>query len=190
MEKAKFNKISDATEEDCRIVLRSEAKYIDKLPNRILTEMKSMESVGMYDSYQVSVYEHSLQAATRAMRDNADKELIVATLLHDIGYNIATTNHGELAASILRPFVREEVTWIIEHHDIFSLYYYADNVPKIKQFKNMRDKFKENKWFNNAINFCEKYDGISFDPNYNSLPLSKFEPLIYDIFRKSDTPII
>ena len=35
--------------------------------------------------YKVDRYEHSLQTATRAERDGADTETIVAALLHDLG---------------------------------------------------------------------------------------------------------
>ena len=42
-----------------------------------------------FAGYQVSRYEHSLQGATRAYRDGRDEEYVVATLLHDIGDELA-----------------------------------------------------------------------------------------------------
>ena len=68
---------------------------------------------------------HSLQAATRALRDRADEELVVAALLHDIGDELAPYNHAEVAAAILRPYVRPEVTWIVAQHGLFQNYYYV-----------------------------------------------------------------
>ncbi len=51
----------------------------------------------------VDRYTHSLQAATRCLRDGSDAETVVCALLHDIGDVLAPENHAELAASILRP---------------------------------------------------------------------------------------
>ena len=69
--------------------------------------------------YKVSRLEHSLQTASRALRDNANEEMIVAALLHDIGDEIAPLNHSELAAAVLRPFVSEKTAWIMMFN-IFS----------------------------------------------------------------------
>ena len=57
--------------------------------------------------YQISRLEHSLQSATRAERDGADIEMIVGALIHDLGDDLAPLNHSQLAAAIIRPYVRE-----------------------------------------------------------------------------------
>ena len=41
---------------------------------------------------------------------------VVGTLLHDIGDGLAPQNHDRFAAEILRPYMREEVVWTVEHH--------------------------------------------------------------------------
>ena len=64
--------------------------------------------------------EHSLQAASRALRDNADEEMIVASLLHDIGDEIAPLNHAEISAAVLRPFVTEKTHWIVHNMGYFK----------------------------------------------------------------------
>ena len=69
----------------------------------------------------MSRLEHSLQAATRALRDGADDELVAAALIHDVGDELAPYNHAEIAAGILRPYVRSEVTWIVEQHGLFQI---------------------------------------------------------------------
>jgi uronate dehydrogenase len=91
------------------------------VPDRLLGVLESMRDV--FVGYQVSSLEHLLQTASRAERDGADEEMIVAALLHDIGDVFAPENHSQFAASLLRPYVREEVHWIIRHHGIFQLYY-------------------------------------------------------------------
>ena len=52
------------------------------------------------------------------------------------------------------------------------MYYYAHHLGKNK---NQRDKYKDHKYYEDAINFCEKWDQTSFDPNYKSKSL-EFSP--------------
>ena len=73
------------------------------------------------EGYQVSRLEHSLQTATRALNDKANDEMIVASLLHDIGDELAPLNHAEYAAAVLKPYVSEKTHWIVEKHGIFQM---------------------------------------------------------------------
>ena len=108
-------------------------------------------------------------------------EMIVATLLHDIGDELAPMNHSQYAASILRPYVSEKTYWIILHHGLFQTYYSAHHLGGDR---NARDKFKDHKYYQDTIDFCEKYDQCSFDPKYKSMSLEDFIPLIRKIFSK------
>ena len=45
---------------------------------------------------------------------------------------------------VVRPYVRDEITWVIEHHGIFQMIYYAHHYG---WDKNARDKFKDNIYF-------------------------------------------
>jgi predicted HD phosphohydrolase len=65
--------------------------------------------------------------------------MVVATLLHDIGDDLAPMNHSQYAASILRPYVSEKTYWIIQHHGLFQTYYSAHHLGGDR---NARDKFK------------------------------------------------
>ena len=133
------------------------------------------------EGYQVSRLEHSLQSATRALLAGESEEMIVAALLHDIGDELAPMNHSEYAASILKPYVSEKTHWIVEKHGEFQAYYYAHHLGGNR---NKRDKYKGHKYFDACVNFCEKYDQCSFDPNYESYPLEKFEPMVRNIFAR------
>ena len=42
------------------------------------------------------MYEHSVQTATRALRDGADAETVVCALMHDVGEVLAPPCHGEV----------------------------------------------------------------------------------------------
>ena len=124
---------------------------------------------------------HSLQTATRAYRDGKDNEYVVCALIHDIGDNLAPANHAEFAATILEPFVSEENYWIVKHHGVFQNYYYAHHIGKDR---NARDRYKDSPYYQATVDFCEKWDQASFDPNYESYPLEYFEPMVKRIFAK------
>lgn len=48
----------------------------------------------------------------------------------------------------------------------------------------MRDRFKEHEHYAACVEFCEKYDQVSFDPNFKSLPLAFFEPMVAKVFAR------
>ena len=64
---------------------------------------------------------------------------------------------------------------------LFQEYYYAHHLGKDR---NSRDKFKDHPYYQDAIDFCEKWDQKSFDPNYESFPLDHFEPMVRRLFSK------
>ena len=158
---------------------KNEKDFAKKTADRILKFLSSLTET--LEGYQVSRLEHSLQSATRALHAGESEEMIVAALLHDIGDELAPMNHSEYAASILKPYVSEKTHWIVEKHGEFQAYYYAHHLGGNR---NKRDKYKGHKYFDACVNFCEKYDQCSFDPNYESYPLEKFEPMVRNIFAR------
>ena len=167
------------TKEDYLLLDKNEKDFAKKTADRILKFLSSLTET--LEGYQVSRLEHSLQSATRALRAGESEEMIVAALLHDIGDELAPMNHSEYAASILKPYVSEKTHWIVEKHGEFQAYYYAHHLGGNR---NKRDKYKGHKYFDACVNFCEKYDQCSFDPNYESYPLEKFEPMVRNIFAR------
>ena len=107
-------------------------------------------------------------------RDGRDDDYVAMCLLHDIGDTLAPRNHGELAASILKPFVSERLTWITKHHPVFQLYYYGRHVGADPD---AREHYAGHQWFDDTVEFCELYDENCFDTNYPSQPLDEFAPL-------------
>jgi predicted HD phosphohydrolase len=174
-----FRRMEDGTKEDYELLDRAEREYAAHLPDHVLASLLKLDHT--LEGYPVSRLEHSLQAATRARRDGADIELIVATLVHDIGDELAPYNHQEIAAAILRPYVRPEVTWIVEHHGLFQNYYYVHHRGGDR---NARDKFIGHPWYAACKDFCAKWDQCSFDPDYPTEPLASFEPLLREIFTR------
>ncbi len=179
MERVKFTQMKYGTKEDYLLLERHEKKYIEGTADRLIKFMSSLNST--LEGYQISRLEHSLQTATRALNDKADDEMIVASLLHDIGDELAPLNHSEYAAAVLKPYVSEKTHWIIEKHGEFQMYYYAHHLGGNK---NQREKYKGHKYFKDTVDFCENWDQKSFDPNFKSLSIQEFEPFIKKIFSR------
>jgi len=165
------------TREDYALLDRYAEEHDKLLADRVLAALLALE--GSFGGYKVTRLEHSLQSATRAYRDGRDEEYVVTALLHDIGDELAPYTHGELAAAVLRPFVPEECWWIVKHHGVFQLYYYAHHYG---EDRNARDRFRDSPHFDACSQFCELYDQSSFDPDYESLPLAFFEPMVRRVF--------
>ena len=167
------------TKEDYLLLEKHEKEYERKTADRILNYLSSLDTT--LEGYQVSRLQHSLQTATRAYKNGESEEMVVAALLHDIGDEFAPMNHSQFAASVLRPYVSEKTHWIIEKHGLFQTYYSADHLGGDK---NARNKFKDHKYYQATVDFCENYDQGCFDPNYKSLPLDHFAPMVKRIFSR------
>jgi predicted HD phosphohydrolase len=172
-----FNRMEDGTRADYLLLDQTERDYACTLPERILSTLRKLDH--SFAGYKVSRLEHCLQTATRALNDGADEELLTAALIHDIGDELAPYNHAEVAAGIIRPYVRAEVTWIVEQHGLFQTYYYAHHLGGNRH---ARERLREHPWFNACASFCERWDQVSFDPDYAVQPLEAFEPVIRRIF--------
>ena len=179
MKKVQFTEMKKGTKEEYLFLDKYEKKYASETADRILKFMSGLNQT--LEGYQVTRLEHSLQSATRAEKNGESEEVIVAALLHDIGDEVAPMNHSEYAASILKPYVSEKTHWIIEKHGEFQAYYYAHHLGGNR---NKREKYKDHKYYQATIDFCEKYDQVSFDPNYRSFPLKHFEPMVKKIFAR------
>ncbi len=179
MKKVSFTEMKYGTKEDYELLEKHEKEFERKTADRILNYLSSLNTT--LEGYKISRLEHSLQTATRAYKNGEDEEMIVAALLHDIGDELAPMNHSQYAASVLRPYVSEKTHWIIEHHGLFQTYYSAEHLGGDK---NAREKFKDHEYYQATIDFCEKYDQSSFDPNYKSMTLKEFEPMVRNIFSR------
>jgi predicted HD phosphohydrolase len=173
METVSFTRMVDGTREDFALLERRGRAYVAGLPDRLLDVLRSMEHA--FEGYKISSLDHVLQTATRAERDGADEELIVAALLHDIGDVYAPHNHAAFAAAILRPYVRDEIHWIVQHHHAFQLYYYGQHEDRDP---NIRERYRGSPYFHACERFCERWDQTSFDPAYETYPLAHFEPVL------------
>lgn len=149
------------------------------LPDRVIRTVQELRGTSF--GHAVDFYEHSLQTATRAYRDNARVDLVVAALLHDIGDVLAPANHAEMAASVIRPFVDDETAWVVQHHDVFQGYHFWH---KLGRDRNARDVFVGHRSFDATARFCADWDLPAFEAGYDTLPLNFFEPALREVFAR------
>lgn len=180
MNHVKFTQMKDGDKEDYTFLTTHEVEYTKGTADRLLSALVDLDK-GL-SGYQVTRLGHSVQSATRALNDGADVDWIVSALLHDIGDIYAPYNHDEYAASILRPFVREQCAWVVEKHGDFQMVYYGHHVGGNP---NKRDAFKDHPYFDDCATFCERWDQSSFDPNYRSKPLEFFADMVREVFART-----
>ncbi|OUL28075.1 HD domain-containing protein [Nostoc sp. 106C] len=176
---ASYTRMADGTREDYLLLREHSQPLLNQVGDRALTLL-----VGLQESYPgnlIDRYQHSLQTATRAFRDGAEEEVVVAALLHDIGDLLAPVNHAELAAAILKPYVSPSTHWMIEHHGIFQGYYFWHHLGGDRH---AREQFRGHPYFERTAEFCHNWDQESFDPDYDTLPLTFFEPMVHRIFAR------
>lgn len=176
-----FTAMKDGTRADYLLLRELEQPFVAATAERLLRELarQQEETLG---GYQVTRLEHALQTATRARRDGADTDWVVAALLHDVGDALAPNNHDRLAAEILRPYVRDEVTWTVAHHGVFQLYYFAEHYG---WDRHAREQYRVHPCFDNTAAFCERWDQSSFDPAYRSDPLESFADAVRAVFART-----
>ncbi len=174
-----FTSMAAGTREDYELLETLEAQFASTTADRVLEQLRGL--AGSLAGYKVDRLEHSLQSATRAHRDGADEEMVVAALLHDIGDLLAPHNHSEMAAAVLRPYVTERTYWVVRQHGLFQSYYYAHHMGGDR---NARDRYIDHEWYQDAVDFCHRWDQSSFDPEYNTLSLEFFEPMVRRIFAR------
>lgn len=186
MERVKFTQMKDGDAEDYAFLTEHEIEYTKGTADRLLSALVSLDE--SLSGYQVTRLGHSLQSATRAERDGADTDWVVSALLHDVGDIFAPYNHDEYAAAILKPFVREQCTWVVEKHGDFQMLYYGHHVGGDKH---KRDQYRGHPYFDDCAEFCERWDQASFDPDYDTLPIEHFAERVHAVFaRKPYDPAV
>jgi predicted HD phosphohydrolase len=176
---ATYRRMEDGTKEDYELVHEYGKVFERETASRVLKELVRLEH--SYPGELVDRLVHSLQTATRAHRDGQDEEYVVAALLHDLGDMLATSNHSEYAAAILKPYVRPNIYWTVRQHGLFQGYYYFHHFGLDR---NAREQHRGHPAFQMCIDFCGKYDQEAFDPDYDTMPLTAFEPMVHRLFAR------
>jgi predicted HD phosphohydrolase len=176
--RAQFHQMTEGTRDDWMIIAGNAMHFNQGLAGRVLAHLKLLEND--FGGYAVDRLEHSLQTATRAYQDKRDPEYVVCALLHDIGDTLGSLNLADIAAAIVKPFVSEENLFLVEKHAIFQGYYFFEHLGLDN---NLRERFRGNELFGYVEEFCAKYDQNSFDPDFKSMPLQEFVPMVEQVFR-------
>lgn len=171
--RARFRQMVEGTQDDWMIIAGSALEFNRGLPDRVLAHLRLLD--GDFGGFAIDRLAHSLQTATRAHRDGRDEEYVVCALLHDIGDTLGSFNHADIAAAILKPFVSEQNLFLVEKHAVFQGYYFFEYLGLDR---NLREEHRSHPWFEYTAEFCEKYDQSSFDPDYPTLALADFEPML------------
>ena len=171
--RANFVRMEDSTAADWQVIAAEFMPFARALPDRVVAHLKLLQ--GDYGGFPVDRYTHSLQTATRALRDGRDEEYVACALLHDIGDTLGAFNHADIAASMLKPFVSEANHWMLQHHGIFQGHYFFHHLGLDR---NLRDQFKDHPHYARTEEFCALYDNPAFDPQGETLPIEEFMPLL------------
>lgn len=168
-----FKSFQQSTRQDWELIGSEFKTFAQGLPDRIIQHLTQLE--GDFGGFPIDRYAHSLQTATRALRDGRDEEYVVCALLHDIGDTLGVYNHPDIAAAMLKPFVSEANHWMVANHGIFQGHYFFHHIGLDRD---MRDQFATHPHYDRTAEFCELYDSPAFDHEYDTLPLSVFEPML------------
>ena len=168
-----FRRMDESTAEQWAHIGQRTLKNQPRVADRILKLLESLADIG--DGFLTDQLTHSLQTATMAERAGADDEMVFASLCHDIGKAISVPNHGAISAEIIKPYVRDDVYHtILNHQDLQGRHYYHHfGAPT-----DLREQFREETWFSLCEQFTDDWDQQAFDPDYDTLPLDHFEPLV------------
>ncbi|MBI1349812.1 MAG: phosphohydrolase [Actinomycetales bacterium] len=180
--KMHFHALDDMTRPDFEIMRAVHARNLEKLPDLLL---RMLDDLGGDEAYPVDRRTHSLQAATRALRDDREEEYVVVALLHDVAETLGPLNHGEVVAAILKPFISEENHWMLEHHPLFQTYFYGSHVGIDPDG---REAYRDHPCFDRTAEFCRLYDEVSFDPDYPNEPVETFVPMVHRVLSTTWAP--
>ena len=171
-----FTRMDESTEAQWRHITEQHFVHQDRIADRFLMLLESLSEIT--DGFNTDQLTHCLQTATLAERAGADDEVVFAALMHDVGKAVTVANHGPIAAELIRPFVRNDVYEMIRVHQDFQgrhYYEYLGLDPNARE--SHRDELTPEQ-FELAAKFADEWDQIAFDTEYDTLPLSHFEPLV------------
>ena len=175
-----YTRMDEGTVEDYAYLRQINKPFHAATPERVLAHLEMLKT--SFGGQHVTRYEHSLQTASRAHHAGEGEEFVVAALLHDVGDLLAPENHADIAADIIRPFVSRYTFWMVKHHAIFQGYYFWDKVGKNKD---ERERFRDHPAFEMTERFCGEYDQRAFDPDYDTLAISEFKPMVDRVFSRT-----
>ena len=182
--RATFSAMAEGTQEDWNGIAHAALEFYPGLADRVTTHLRLLD--GDFGGFKVDRLTHSLQTATRAYRADRDDEYVACALLHDIGDTVGSYNHADVAAAIVKPFVSEAHHWMVANHGIFQGYYFFHYLGLDRD---MRDQFQGHPYYDLTDEFTAEFDQPAFDPDYPTMSLDEFAPLLESFFASPKTSI-
>src|SRR5438270_3660995 len=180
-----FTRMDESTADQWAVIGSESYKNQSRVADRVLGMLESLSDI--VDGFATDQLTHCLQTATLAERAGADDEVVVAALCHDIGKAVSVPNHPRIAAEILRPYVRDEVYKLILVHQDFQRRHYYHHFGGDPDAREQHRSTLTADEFELAERFADEWDQVAFDPDYDTLPLSHFEPKVRAVFARANS---
>jgi hypothetical protein len=163
-----------------------------------LPRMPDQPTLFDFFTYRFGPAAHLLQSARLARKNGVSEKIVLACLLHDIGITgFIRSDHGYWGAQLVEPYVDEEVSWAIRHHQ--ALRFYADESVGYKYpemyvrlfgpdytpepyIEHAYRQARAHKWYMSARLICVN-DLYSFDPTVQ-VQLEEFTDIVGRNFRQ------
>ena len=88
-------------------------------PDPRLPRMPDRPMLFDFFKYRFGPSAHLLQSARLARKNGVSEKIVLACLLHDISVmGFIRGDHGYWGAQLVEPYVDEEVSWAIRHHQV------------------------------------------------------------------------
>jgi predicted HD phosphohydrolase len=180
---ATFTRMDESTAEEWAEIGAAHVVDQPRVAQTVLDMLRGLDQVVV--GFATDQLTHCLQTATRAERDGAEDEVVIAALCHDIGKFISVPNHPAIAAEILKPYVRDDVYWMIKAHQDFQGRHYYHHFGGNPDARETHRAELTPEQFALAATFADEWDQVAFDPNYDTLPLEHFEPKVRAVFHQA-----
>jgi len=144
------------------------------------------------------VASHLLQSASLARKKGLDGRVIIACLLHDIAMaGLITSDHGYWGAQLIEPYVDEEVSWAVRHHQALRYFpdesvgysypeayirYFGEEYQPPDYLRQAYDRARRHKWYMTS-RLITVNDPYTFDPR-TVVDIDDFEDVIGRYFRQ------
>jgi hypothetical protein len=144
------------------------------------------------------VANHLLQSARLARKRGLDDKIIIACLLHDIAMaGLITSDHGYWGAQLIEPYVDEEVSWAVRHHQALRYFpdkcvgysypeayirYFGEDYQPPDYLRQAYESARRHKWYMTS-RLITVNDPYTFDP-HTVVDIDDFEDVIGKQFKQ------
>jgi predicted HD phosphohydrolase len=174
------NDMNAMTDSDWAVLGRQRIGFFSSRADRVLSLYEAMRDESSF-GYRINNFRHGLQSGTLAVQAGLGSEDVVVCLLHDIGFSICPENHGSFVAEMLKPVISEKNYWMLSNHAYFQTANPPERQAEIAARLLALEAHEYAQW---AREFVAKYDNPAMDPNFETLPLEYFVPIVRQVLNK------